>query len=78
LFGTRLTSDLISLVDWDDRLVEKSDSISPTFDPNLSDSRHHLSVLCPAIAVVADGQAETPWPTPSSHSSVKFSPPGKF
>ena len=50
LLGSRLTPDLIPLLDWDGDLASNAASIGPETAPRFIDARHHLSVLCPELA----------------------------
>ncbi|MBC8279978.1 MAG: hypothetical protein H8E48_04255 [Chloroflexi bacterium] len=58
LQSTRLTSDLIPLLAWNNQLAAAVVTIGPAAAPRLSDARHHLSVLYPDIISSSDTEVE--------------------
>ena len=58
LLGERLTPDLIPLIAWNEDLASIATSIGPASEPHFNDTRHHLSILGPEIALCSDDTAE--------------------
>lgn len=59
LLATRLTSDLIPQLGWNNGFAVNVVTIGPASSPNFSDARHHLSLLCPEIATCSEHEYES-------------------
>jgi len=62
LLGTRPTSDLIPLLNWNNGSADELVTIGPASAPSFSDARHHLSLLCPELAADNDFESEDAFP----------------
>ena len=57
LTGTRLTSDLLRPLVWDDRLADWGDTIGPVTPPTWNDALHYLRPMASALEPVAEGHS---------------------
>ncbi len=59
LLASRLTSDIVPSLAWNDRLAESLATLEPVSPPHWQDALHHLAALCPEIrdGLAGDGRA---------------------
>jgi hypothetical protein len=59
MLGTRLTSDLIPDLQWNDEIGCWTNTIGPVTEPEWNDALPYLSLLSPTLTAIADGNGVT-------------------
>ena len=62
LLGTRLTSDLIPVLGWNNGLADNAFTMGPVSPLSFNDARHHLPLLCPEITACYDFESGKEFP----------------